>query len=94
MTATPLIQVTEERKEQELRRALGAATADARAGRRVRLLALLGFVWVLLGFAFLGLGFHLTDPDRAQAAFLLAFLVAYGGPAWTVILVHRSADRP
>ena len=50
-------------------------------------------VWALLGFALLGLGFHLTDPDRAQAALLLAFLVGYGGPAWTVILAHWSADR-
>ena len=93
MTATPLIEIPEERKQQELRRAIAAADAEHRIGRRVRLVVVLCLVWALLGFALLGLGFHLTDPDRAQAALLLAFLAGYGGPAWTVIFAHWSVDR-
>lgn len=89
MTAgLPLVQISEERQQQELRRAIDRATIDRRSGRRFRLLALACLGWLLLGFALLGLAFHLTDPDRAQAALLAAFLVGYGGPAWTVIIAH------
>jgi hypothetical protein len=84
----PLVQISEERQQQELRRAIDLAAGERRSARRFRLLALACLGWLLLGFVLLGLAFHLADPDRGQAALLAAFLVGYGGPAWTVILAH------
>lgn len=49
--------------------------------------------WLLLGSTLLGLSFHVTDPDRAQAALLGALLVGNGGPAWTLLLSHWLAHQ-
>jgi len=93
MTATPLLQISEERQQQELRHAAASDAAEKRRGWRFRLVSLMCVAWVLFGFAWLGLAFHLTDPDQARAAFLLAFLVGYGGPTWTVLIAHWLASR-
>src|SRR2546427_129793 len=93
MTTIPLIDIPEERKQQELRRATNHAGAAPLLGRRARLLALVCCAWLLLGFGLLGLAFHLTDSDQAQAAFLAAILVGNGGPAWTLVLAHWSANQ-
>src|SRR5438132_13975172 len=89
----PLIDIPEERKQQELRRATNHAGAAPLLGRRARLLALVCCAWLLLGFGLLGLAFPLTDSDQAQAAFLAAILVGNGGPAWTLVLAHWSANQ-
>jgi hypothetical protein len=93
MTAAPLAVIPEERKHQELRRALARARAEPLNGHHALSLALLCVLWVLVGCLLVGLGFHLTDPDRAEAAFLAGILVGNGGPAWTVIIWHWLAER-
>ena len=93
MTTLPLIDIPEERKQQELRRAANRAGAEPLLGRRARLLALVCFTWLLLGFGLLGLAFHLTDSDQAQAVCLAAILVGNGGPAWTLLLAQWSANQ-
>ena len=93
MTATPLIQISEERQQQELRRAIASGAAERRRAWRFHVIALLCLAWLLLGFALLGLAFHLTDGDQVRAAFLLAFLIGYGGPVWTLIIAHWSASQ-
>jgi len=88
-----LVDIPEERKQHELRRAMARAGADSPVRARFLLLALLCMAWLLLGFALLGLSFHLTDPDRAQVALLAAILVDNGGPAWTLLLSHWLAQQ-
>jgi len=84
----PLVVISEERKECELQRALDSARSEGIDRRHLLLLMAVCTGWVALGFVLLGLGFHLTDPDRAQAAFLSGVLAGNGGPAWTLILSH------
>jgi hypothetical protein len=93
MTAVPLAVIPEGRRHQELRRALDRARAERLNRHHALLPALLCVVWVLLGCLLVGLDFHLTDPDRAEAAFLAGILVGNGGPAWTVIISHWLAER-
>jgi len=93
MTLTPLLEISAERKEQEARRAKDLSDAERGLGRHAWLLVPLCGAWVLAGYALIGLAFHLTDADRAQAAFLGGVLVGNAGPAFTVILHHwRSAQ--
>ncbi len=93
MPPAPLVQIPEERKQQELRRAIARAGVEDPIRARLLLLAVLCLGWLLLGFALLGLSFHLTDPDRAQVALLAAILVGNGGPAWTLLLSHWLAHQ-
>ncbi|MGH7645163.1 MAG: hypothetical protein ACREMR_06215 [Gemmatimonadales bacterium] len=93
MTAAPLVQIPDERKQQELRRAMARAGGEDPVRARLLLLTTLCLGWLLLGFGLLGLSFHLTDPDRAQAALLGAILVGNGGPAWTLLLSHWLAHQ-
>jgi hypothetical protein len=86
MIAVPLIVIPEDRKARELQRATDIAEGARRERLRFVLLVALCFAWVLIGFALVGLGLHLTDPDRAQVAFLGGILVAVGAPAWTLII--------
>lgn len=88
----PLVEIPDARKQQELRRA--QACVGTHPGRtRFLLLTLVCLAWLLLGFTLLGLSFHVTDPDRAQAALLGALLVGNGGPAWTLLLSHWLAHQ-
>ncbi|MGH7674862.1 MAG: hypothetical protein ACREMV_06270 [Gemmatimonadales bacterium] len=89
----PLVEIPEERKLEELRRAMARADGGHPGHARAISLAMLCLAWLLLGFALLGLSFHLTDPDRAQAALLGAILVGNGGPAWTLLLSHWLAQQ-
>ena len=93
MTALPLIQIPEERRRRELRHALERSRVDPAARRRFHVLVLACLAWLFLGYGLLGLAFHLTDPDRAQAAFLAAILVANGGPVWTVLISYWLAHQ-
>jgi len=86
MTALPLLTVSEERKQRELRRAVERAEPLVRT-RTLALMLLCGG-WLLLGLALVGLSFHVTDGDRAQAALLGGLLVGNGGPSFTLILAH------
>jgi hypothetical protein len=93
MTALPLVQISEERRQRELRHALERSGADPAARRRFHVLVLFCLGCLFLGYGLLGLAFHLTDPDRAQAAFLAAILVANGGPAWTLVTSYCLAQQ-
>ncbi len=93
MTVAPLLVIPEERKQQEIRRAMARADSESTFGRRAQWLALLCAGWLLLGFGFIGLAFHLTDPDRARAAFLAGMLVGNGGPAFSLILSQWLRDQ-
>ena len=84
----PLVVISEERKQRELQRALDIARSEGIDRRRFLFLMGICTGWVALGFLLLGLAFHLTDPDRAQTAFLSGVLVGNGGPAWTLIISH------
>lgn len=86
MTTVLLLTISEERKQQELRRVGGHAEPVVRA--RTLGLALLCSGWLLLGLALVGLSFHLNDGDRAQAALLAGLLVGNGGPSFTLIFAH------
>ena len=86
MTVAPLLDIPEERKQQELRRVMDRAGSERGFGRHARSLVLVCVGWFLLGFGLIGLAFHLTDPDRARAAFLAGVLIGNGGPAFTLIL--------
>ena len=86
MTVAPLLDIPEERKQQELRRAMDRASSQRAFGRCAQSLVLVCVGWLLLGFGLIGLAFHLTDPDRALAAFLAGVLIGNGGPAFTLIL--------
>lgn len=91
MTTIPLVALSEERKQRELRRALDHAQHPNT--RRVLVLTSLCAVWMVLGWFLLALSFNLTQPDTAQAAFLAALLVGNGGPAWTLILAYWHEHR-
>jgi len=93
MTAVPLIRISEERRQRELRRAVARGRPDPAARRRVVVIALLCVAWLCLGYGLLGLAFHLTDPDRAEAAFLAGILAANGGPVWTVLIASWLAQQ-
>ena len=86
MTVAPLLDIPEERKQQELRRARERAGSERAFGRHAQSLMLVCVGWLLLGFGLIGLAFHITDPDRALAAFLAGVLIGNGGPAFTLIL--------
>ena len=86
MTAAPLLTIPEERQRDELRRAL--EQVEPFVTRRFVSLTLQCAAWMVLGWFLLGLSFNLTDPDRAQAAFLGGLLVGNGGPAWTLVIAH------
>jgi len=91
MTTIPLVELSEERKQRELRRALGYTHRPNT--RRVLVLTSLCAAWMVLGWFLLALSFNLTQPDTAQAAFLAALLVGNGGPAWTLILAYWHEHR-
>lgn len=93
MTAAPLLVIPEERRRLELQRALEQGRAERLDRYRALGPALWCLGWILLGCVLLGLGFHLTDRDSAQAAFLAGILVGNAGPAWTVIIWHWVAER-
>ena len=78
MTTIPLLTLSEERRQRELRRALGHV--HPHNTRRFLALTCLCAGWMALGWFLLALSFNLTEPDTAQAAFLAALLVGNGGP--------------
>lgn len=86
MTNAPLLDIPEERKQQELQRALDHAGSERSFGRDAQWVACLCVGWLFFGFGLLGVAFHLTDPDRAMATFLAGVLIGNGGPAFTLIL--------
>ena len=86
MTTIPLVTLSEERRQRELRRALGHV--EPHNTRRFLALTFLCAAWMALGWFLLALSFNLTQPDTAQAAFLAALLVGNGGPVWTLILAY------
>ena len=88
MTNGPLLLLSEERIQQELRRARAAA-ADARYDRRRnRWLLAACFLELGVGLALMMLGYHVVGEDFGQALFLGGILVGYLGPVWTCILVN------
>ena len=93
MTTQPLLVLSEQRIQQEVRRAI-AATADTRYDtRRTRLIVAACTLEFLAGQALMVLGYHVTGEDFGQALFLAGLMVGYLGPAWTCILVNwRGAD--
>ena len=88
VTTLPLVVIPEDRRQRELRRALAHAGAEHRNPSHLVGLGLVCVGWVVLGCLLVGLGFHLTDPDRAEAAFLAGILVGNGGPAWTLLISY------
>ena len=93
MNATPLVAIPEQRRARELRRAVALGSADRSHLRDVVMTTGLCITWFFLGCLLLGLGFHLTDSDKAESAFLAGILVANGGPMWTVIIRRWLADQ-
>jgi len=93
MSAMPLVVIPEQRRARELRRALQLARAEERERWRFLVPALLCGAWMFLGCLLVGLGFHLTDADRAEAAFLAGILVGNGGPMWTLIVWRWRAEH-
>jgi hypothetical protein len=91
MTTLPLVTLSEERKQRELRRALGHA--QRHNTRHLLVLTFLCAAWMVLGWFLLALSFNLTEPDTAQAAFLAALLVGNGGPVWTLMLAYWHEHR-
>ena len=63
-TTIPLLVVSEERKQQELRRTGDRLEPGTR--RRTLVLTMLCIAWLLTGYGLIGLSFHLTDGDRAR----------------------------
>ncbi|MGH7700473.1 MAG: hypothetical protein ACREMJ_08175 [Gemmatimonadales bacterium] len=88
MAATTLLDIPEARRAAEVRRAEVGGLAHRVSRRRLRILVVVCFGWLLAGIGLLGLSFHLTDDDRAQAALLAALLVGDGGPLFTLLLAH------
>lgn len=86
MTTAPLLIIPEERQRDELRRA--REHVEPSVTRRAVGLTLQCAGWMVLGWLLLGWSFNLTDPDRAQAAFLGGLLVGNGGPAWTLVIAQ------
>lgn len=88
MAGPPLLVIPEARRATEVRRAEAGGLAEHVSRRRVRIVVSICFAWLLAGIGLLGLRFHLTDGDRAQAALLAALLVGDGGPLFTLLLAH------
>ena len=86
MTTQPLVSISEDRLQYELRRAR-AADQDNRHDRvRDRWLLAASILEFLGGWGLIGLGFHVQGQDAGQALFFGGLLVAYMGPVWTWLL--------
>jgi len=66
MTVAPLLVIPEERKQQEIRRAMARVDSESTFGRRAQWLALLCAGWLLLGFGFIGLRSTSPTPTAPE----------------------------
>lgn len=88
MRARPLLELSEERAAQELRRALAAAQDRHRDRIHQRRLLAAGAVEFVAGWVLIAFGFHVRGRDLGRTVFLTGIMVAYLGPVWTWLLAH------
>jgi hypothetical protein len=93
MTTHPLLCLSEERVQGEVRRARAADQDYRRHITRHRWLLTASILEFLAGWALIGLAFHVQGEDAGQAFFFGGLLVGYLGPVWTWLLPHwRGGD--
>jgi len=86
MTTQPLLHLSDERIDYELRRARAAGQDYRRDVVRDRWLLTASIVEFLAGWALIALAFHVQGEDAGQALFFGGLLVGYLGPVWTWLL--------
>lgn len=93
MARPHLLVISQERIQQELRRA-AAAAADTRYDIvRHRWLLAACVVELFAGLTLMVLGYHVSGADFGEALFLGGLLIGYLGPAWTWILANWHGNE-
>ena len=86
MMTKPLLRLSEERVQYELRRVRTAAHDHRRYVVHNRWLLTASILEFLVGWSLIGLAFHVTGEDAGHAFFFGGLLVGYLGPVWTWLL--------
>jgi hypothetical protein len=82
----PLLHLSEERVQAELRRARAAAQDYHRHIVRNRWLLTAAILEFFAGWGLMAFAFHVQGEDAGQAFFFGGLLVGYLGPVWTWLL--------
>ena len=88
MTNQPLLLLSEERIQQEVRRVLATAAAARYDLVRNRWLLAACLVEFAAGLTLMVLGYHVTGEELGEALFLGGLILGYLGPVWTWILAN------
>jgi hypothetical protein len=86
MTTQPLLYLSEERVQNEVRRAHIAVQDYRRHIVRNRWLLAASILEFLAGWGLITLAFHVQGEDAGHAFFFGGLLVGYLGPVWTWLL--------
>ena len=86
MATQPLLHVSEERVQYELRRATAARRDHHRYLVHNRWLLTASILEFLAGWGLITLAFHVEGDDAGRAFFFGGLLLGYLGPVWTWLL--------
>ena len=86
MTPHPLVSLSDERVQYELRRVRGTGQAHRYDVIRNRWLLIASILEFIAGWGLITLSFHVQGEDAGQALFYGGLLVGYLGPVWTWLL--------
>jgi hypothetical protein len=92
MASSPLLVLSEARRQQELRRAEAANAYDGVYRLKRRRMLLLCALEFAVGLWLLALADHVYGHDAGLACFYGGILVGYIGPYWTLLMWWRKQD--
>ena len=88
MATQPLVHLSAERVQYELRRASAARQDHHRYVVQNRWLLTTSILEFLAGWGLIALAFHVEGDDAGRAFFFSGLLLGYLGPVWTWLLAH------
>jgi len=92
MASSPLLVLSEARRQQELRRAEAANAYDGVYRLKRRRMLLLCAIEFAVGVWLLTLADHVYGQDTGMALFWAGILVGYLGPYWTLLMWWRKQE--
>jgi hypothetical protein len=90
----PLLTVSPERAEAELRRALEREASERRGGRLLVIGPVIVLLWQLIGASFILVSAHTSSPVLGELLYSLSFAVGAAGGFFSVVVIYvAGAER-